>query len=395
MNGIIAVSNQYKDKGSTDFFKNFTQESLSEVLKFHESMPGYQQTPLHSLNGLSTHLGVNSILVKDESKRFGLNAFKGLGASYAMIAYFSKKYELDLKTTDFHALKKFVESLPQLTFATATEGNHGKGVAWAAKLLKQQAKIFMPEGASESRLNAIKNLDAEGYIIDLNYDDTVKRVAELSKENNWILLQDTAWDDYEELPLYIMQGYTSIIFEVLNQLENVSLDEITHVFLQAGVGSFAASIAAVINNLTSETSPKIIIVEPSEADCLYRSALDESGDPKRVYGDLNTIMAGLSCGEPNPVAWNILKEVSNYFLSCTDSISAKGMRVLGNPIPKDPKIIGGASGSLSMGVLYELMKNERLESVKRELELNDSSKVLIINTEGDTDPENYREMVWD
>ncbi len=394
METIKAITNQYKGQNEVDELKNFTKNKLDQVMKLHMSMPHYQASPLHELRALSKYLGVESIFVKDEATRFGLDAFKGLGASYAMIAYFADRYALDLKTMDFKKIKKFIKTVPKLTFATATEGNHGKGVAWAAKLLGQDAKVFMPKGAADSRLKSIQNLGAESFVTELNYDDTVLKVAELSEENGWVLLQDTAWEGYEKLPLSIMQGYSSIIVEVMNQLENISLNEMTHVFLQAGVGSFAASIAAVINNFTAGTSPKIIIVEPSEADCFYKSAESKSGAPIRIYGDLDTMMAGLSCGEPSPIAWNILKQLSSHFLSCPDSISAKGMRILGNPLNDDPRIIGGASGSLPLGAVYELLTNEKLNYIKEELDLHSHSKILMINTEGKTDPTNYQKVVW-
>lgn len=395
METIKIVANQYKNQNAVEELKNFTPQKIEQVMKLHASMPHYQATPLHEMRALSNYLGVESIFVKDESTRFGLDSFKGIGTSYAMIAYFADRYALDLKTMDFKQIKKFIKTVPKLTFATATEGNHGKGVAWAAKLLGQHAKVFMPKGAADSRLKSIQKLGAESFVTELNYDDTVLKVAELAKRNGWILLQDTAWEGYEKVPLSIMQGYTSIIVEVMNQLENISLKEITHVFLQAGVGSFAASIAAVINNFTSGLSPKIIIVEPSEADCFYKSAENKSGAPIRVYGDLDTMMAGLSCGEPSPIAWNILKQLSSHFLSCPDSISAKGMRILGNPLNDDPRIISCASGSLPLGVVYELLTNEKLNHIKEELDLHSYSKILVINTEGKTDPINYQKVVWD
>lgn len=395
MENIKIISNQYLNRNDVKELNEFTQNKLLHVTKLHASIPNYQITPLHELKALSNHLGVSSIFVKDESSRFGLDAFKALGASYAMIAYFADQYELNLKTMNYEKLKAFIKTVPQITFATATEGNHGKGVAWAAKLLGQEAKVYMPKGAKKQRLKAIEDLGGISYQTDVNYDDTVLKVAELSKENDWVLLQDTAWDGYEKLPLYIMQGYTSIITEVINQLKNVSLKEMTHIFLQAGVGSFAASIAAIINDVAGESSPKIIIVEPRGADCFYQSAKDTSGSPIRIYGDLETMMAGLSCGEPSPIAWNILKKLSSHFLSCTDSISAKGMRVLGNPLKDDPRIIGGASGSLPIGVVYELLTNEKLTDIKEEIALDRNSKILLINTEGKTDPINYQKVVWD
>src|SRR5699024_7841796 len=209
----------------------------------------------------------------------------------------------------------------------------------------------------------------------------------------WILLQDTAWEGCEEIPTDIMMGYTTIVSEITEQLESESLDQLTHVILQAGVGSFAGAVAAAIYNVTEGNSPKIIVVEPSEADCMFHSASSELGEPFRIYGEMNTMMAGLSCGEPIPIGWNILKSTADYFVSCEDEISAKGMRKLGKPTENDVKIVAGASGALPAGFLYEVMTNDSHSDLKENLELSSSSKVLIINTEGDTDPDNYRKIM--
>lgn len=396
MENIKWIHNPYKSlDGMEKGLDHFSESEMKKAITFHSSMPNYETTPLHRLDSLSEHLGVGSIYVKDESKRFGLNAFKGLGGSYAIASYFAKELSLDLKTTSFQALIESVSSLPKVTFSTVTAGNHGKGVAWAAQLFNQDAKVYMPKGSSESRLNAIKEFGAESYLSDVNYDDTVLQVAELAAENNWVLFQDTAWEGYETIPLYIIQGYMTIMAEIAEQLKTATLNNVTHIFLQAGVGSFAASIAAAFHHLTANAnkSPKIIIVEPMEAECLYQSAKDASGDPQRVYGDLDTMMAGLACGEPNPVAWDILKSISDYFLSTDDTISAKGMQVLGKPLGGDAKVISGESGAVTLGALYEILANDQNGTLKEELGLDESSNILVISTEGDTDPENYQKVI--
>ena len=186
----------------------------------------------------------------------------------------------------------------------------------------------MPKGSAPARLDAILSLGAEAYETELNYDDTVQYVRKLAKQNDWVLIQDTAWEGYEDIPLTIMQGYATIIMETVKQLPKQKLNQISHIFLQAGVGSFPAAIAATISSLSEGTFPKIIIVEPDQANCFYMSALDQSGKPKRVLGDLNTMMAGLACGVPSPIAWEILKNSASYFISCHDKIAAKGMRIL-------------------------------------------------------------------
>lgn len=253
----------------------------------------------------------------------------------------------------------------------------------------------MPQGSAKVRLDAVRYYGAEVTETEVNYDDTVVRVAELAKDNNWVVIQDTAWKGYEEIPLNIMQGYSTIISEIQEQLGNQNFEEITHVVLQAGVGSFAGAIAATLLSLRKDKSLKVIIVEPDKAACLFESAQDDEGRPVRVLGDLDTMMAGLACGEPNPFAWNLLKSIVSYYYSCDDVISAVGMRVLGNSIYDGKRIIAGESGSVPVGFIYSVLNDDNYKSIKEELDLNETSSVLTINTESDTDPDNYRRVVWD
>lgn len=386
--------NKYKSQNtSNSMIDEFTARTLKDAIHFHSSMPGYEETPLYSLGHLANELGVKEIFIKDEAERFNLNAFKALGGSYAMAAYFADKTNLDLSTAVFEDLMQEIQKLDTSTFATVTAGNHGKGVAWAADVFRQNAKVYLPAGSSEERLRAIQELGADAHISAMNYDDAVIHVASEAEKNGWILLQDTAWKEYETLPLFIMKGYTTIVAEILQQLKAQNLSRFTHVFLQAGVGSFAAAMTAAIYNETIDNPPVFVIAEPSEADCLYQSARSESGNPERVYGDLNSMMAGLACGEPNPFAWEILKPVTDAFFSCSDEVSAEGMKILASPHGADPAIISGESGALPIGVLNELMTNNDLAEAKRTLNINKDSSILIINTEGNTNPENYTNIV--
>lgn len=388
------VRNQHKRSGKISHrIDHFSEKEMEKTYHFHKSLPGYTPTPLHSLTGLSDSLGAGAIYVKDESKRFGLRAFKGLGASYAMASYFAEKLSLDLHSMDFSDLMEQVRGVPPETFATVTAGNHGKGVAWAAGLFGQEAKVYLPKGSSVSRQQAIQELGAEASISDLNYDDTVNHIACLAKEKGWVLMQDTAWEGYETIPLFIMQGYTTIVSEIADQLKELALHRVTHIILQAGVGSFAASIAAALHHFRPDSYPKLIIVEPDKADCLYHSALHKEGEPQQVDGDLSTMMAGLACGEPNPIGWDLLRTVSDYFFSCNDAVSANGMRIFANPTDGDERIVSGESGAVPLGLLHELYSNEGLQDIKEELKLDQSSNILIINTEGDTDPDNYKRII--
>lgn len=382
------IRNSYHKKSfDNPLFDNFSTDVLENIFAFHKTVPGYNETPLHHLNRLASTIGVDKIFVKDESLRFGLNAFKGLGGIYAIASYFEEHY--NIKLSSFEELLKNLEDKDQLTFVTATDGNHGKGIAWAAELLNQRALVYMPKNTSQARVDAITTRGAEVIVTELNYDDTVRYATEVAHHNNWPLVQDTAWEGYEEIPLKIMQGYSTIISEIINQLGPSDYNSLTHVFLQAGVGSFAGAMAAVLSQTINNKNLKIIIVEPENAACLYKSAGDSSGILQNVTGDLKTMMAGLSCGEPSIQGWSILKDVTDVFISCGDNISADGMKLLGQP-EHDEKIISGESGSVTTGALNALMTNSQFENIRNELELINISRVLLINTEGDTDPENYK-----
>lgn len=373
-------------------FNNFSADVLTEILNFHQTVPGYKETPLYSLNDFSSSTGIGNVYIKDESHRFGLNAFKGLGSIYSAAGYLKERHSIEFSTLD-ELLAQLQDKTPE-TFVTATDGNHGKGIAWAAQLLKQRALVYMPKNTRESRVEAIEALGGEVTVTELNYDDTVRYASNIAHENNWQLMQDTSWDGYEDIPLKIMQGYSAIISEIRVQLKD-DFNELTHVFLQAGVGSFAGAMAASLIQSMDHTNIKIVIVEPDNASCLYKSAEHTSGKPQNVGGDLQTIMAGLSCGEPSTQGWSILKDSAEAFIHCGDEISQKGMRKLGYPAGKDEKIISGESGSVTIGTLHEIMTNNDLKNVKEQLGLNKKSRVLLINTEGDTDPENYQRVMYD
>ncbi|OZT76560.1 diaminopropionate ammonia-lyase [Salinicoccus roseus] len=380
-----------KKRIESALFEHFDPERLEAVKMFHESVPGYDETPLVHLDNLAENIGVGNIYVKDESERFGLNAFKGLGGIHAVAEYFRNHEGMEFDGYD--GLLSALENRTPVTFATATDGNHGKGLAWAASLLDQQAKVFMPEGSEASRLEAIRELGAEAEIMNMNYDDTVERVAALAEENGWVLVQDTAWPGYEEVPLSIMKGYTTIIKEVQSQLGKNVFHGITHVFLQAGVGSFAGAMAAALFNLTGGEGPTIVVVEPDQADCFHRSIQNPSGDPLRVTGALDTMMAGLACGEPSIQGWEILKASADAFISCGDETSARGMRLLGRPEGDDQSIVSGESGAVPFGAFHRLMTEAEYQEERQRLGLNGTSNVLFISTEGDTDAGNYARIM--
>src|SRR5699024_4419937 len=230
-------------------------------------------------------------------------------------------------------------------------------------------------------------------ITDLNYDDTVHMCSRLAEENNWVMVQDTAWEGYEEIPLWIMQGYASMAFEITEELEREQKDPPTHIILQAGVGSFAAAITAYFMRYYRETPPKFIVVEPRFADCYYQSFAQGTGEIVPVTGRMNSIMAGLCCGIPNNRAFRILRQYAWASFSCDDTLAAFGMRVLGNPLGADTRIVSGESRAIPLGLLYYIRKFAD-EDVSEALRLDENSRVLMINTEGATDEESYRDIVW-
>jgi diaminopropionate ammonia-lyase len=374
--------------------------STNEIQKaktFHASFPEYSETPLHSLDNLAKRFGVGGIYVKDESYRFGLNAFKVLGASFAIAKYLAKCLQVDVGELDFSTLAspEIRNKLGEITFVTATDGNHGRGVAWAARQLNQKAVVYMPKGSSLTRLENIRAEGAIASITDLNYDEAVRLAADKAEEFGWVVVQDTAWEGYKEIPAWIMQGYGTIAAEALEQLNKQGIKKPTHIFLQAGVGSFAGAIEGYFASVFGKEKPKTMIVESDLADCLYQSAIANDEQPRIVTGDMATIMAGLACGEPNRIGWEVLRDYSDMFFSCPDEVTAKGMRLLGNPLGTDNSVTSGESGAVTAGLLALLLETEGLKGAKNSLGFDKESHVLLISTEGDTDPDKYRSIVWD
>ena len=275
---------------------------------------------------------------------------------------------------------------------TATDGNHGRGVAWTAHELGLKAAVYMPKGSAPERLENIRRLGAEAEITSVNYDDTVRFAAECEKKYGWVLVQDTAWEGYEDIPTWIMQGYTTMALETAEQLG----DEIpTHIFLQAGVGAMAGAVTGFFTDYYKEKKPVIVIVEPDKADCIYRTAAANDGTLHIVKGDMDSIMAGLCCGEPCTIGWRMLSRYAEHFVSMPDYVAAKGMRVLGNPVGDDERIISGESGAATCGFLAELLMSRSLCEMRERIGITKESRVLCISTEGDTDRENYRRIVWE
>ena len=383
------------DKEKSIEFLN--EKEIEKSKDFHRSFPQYTQTPLVCLDSLAKHIGLGGLYVKDESYRFGLNAFKVLGGSFAMAKYMAQKLGKDIAELDFKTLTsdEIRQQLGEITFVTATDGNHGRGVAWTANKLKQKSVVYMPKGSSITRLENIRKEGAEASITELNYDDAVRLAAKYADDHNGVMVQDTAWEGYEEIPTWIMQGYGTMALEAFEQLKACGVERPTHLFVQAGVGSLAGAIQGFFAAVFKDECPITVITEANLADCLYQSAVAGDGVARAVGGDMQTIMAGLACGEANTIGWEVLKNYSTMFVSAPDWVAAKGMRVLGNPLRGDERVISGESGAVNAGLIMELMTNESLREAKEALGLDENSKVLMFSTEGDTDPDKYRSIVWD
>ena len=374
-----------------------SEENVLQALRFHRSFPQYSVTPLHQLTHLADYLGLGELYVKDESYRFGLNAFKVLGGSFAMVKYISQKTGIPVDELSYKVLssKKFKETMGQTTFYSATDGNHGRGVAWAANKLGQKAVIRMPRGSAQTRLNNIRKENADAEILDLNYDECVRYVNDMAnKDPNGVMVQDTAWRGYTDIPGWIMQGYGTLSIEADRQMIANGCEYPTHIFIQAGVGSLAGSVAGYFADKYKDHKPVICVVEAGAADCLRRSAERADGKVVRVRGKLDTIMAGLSCGAPCTIGWDILRDTAEGFAGTPDWMSAMGTRIYGVPLHDDPQITSGESGSVTMGFLYSIMMYKRFEPIRKYLRLNKKSRVLLVSTEGNTDPVRFREVVW-
>ena len=393
---ISMVQNEQKSSGKGPDF--LSEQATAAAHRIHQELPDYQRTPLARLDGMAKRLGVKAVLVKDESKRFGLNAFKGLGGLYALTRVICRKLELDVNEISFADLKNpvYAAAIRDMVFVTATDGNHGRGVSWAAGQLGCEAHVYMPVGSSELRAQAIRDVNpkAEVKIMETGYDDTVRYAAEMADEHGWYLVQDTSWDGYEEIPQWIIQGYTTMAYEACEQMKEQGLAP-THVFVQAGVGAMAGGVVGYLVNVFEGRRPKIGVVEPENIACIYQSAKVNDGAPHEAVDQKPTIMAGLNCGEPCTVTWPILRDFADWYFKCPDAVSAYGMRLLAAPEKGDVQVISGESGAVTTGLVNVIAGRPAYAELKKELGLDENSVVLCFSTEGDTDPVHYREIVYE
>ncbi|HXI40483.1 MAG TPA: diaminopropionate ammonia-lyase [Bryobacteraceae bacterium] len=341
------------------------------ILQFHASLAGYRPTPLHSLSGLAHELGVGGIHVKDESRRFGLNAFKVLGASWAA----HRLFEGNGRGAE--------------TLAAATDGNHGRAVAWTARRAGKRAIIYVPRHTVPARVEAIQSEGADVVIVDGTFDDAVRRVDEDSRANRWQVFSDTAYPGYMEIPAWIMDGYSTMFTEIDAQLAETRSRPPDVVMVQAGVGGLAGAAVRHFLGEQRKHGPALVSVQPTAADSLVESASRGDGEPHPTHGNQDTMMAGLACGMPSLVAWPVLKRGATLFISVEDRFAAEAMRRLYFPVLGDTRIVAGEAGAAGLAGLMALCGAAEFEEARGRLGISGSTSVLLINSEGDTDPVNF------
>lgn len=345
-----------------------------EAGAFHRTLPACTPTPLHDLAGLAAELGVASLHLKDESHRLGLNAFKGLGASFAM--------------------HRWLQRHPgggTVTFTTATDGNHGRAVAWSARQLGHRAVIFLPAHAAPARVEAIRAEGATVVAVAEGYDAAVRRAHAAAAEHGWVAIQDTASEGYEEIPEWIAAGYLTHARELEPTLHPAHAPAVDLVLLHAGVGTWAAAITAYYWHRYGARRPRLVVVEPARAPCCLVAA--QRGAVVAVPTAPHTIMAGLDCGLASTAAMRVLGTGVDAFMAIDDEYSRQAMRRLATPTGGDPRVVAGESGAASVAGLLALRDDPALAAVRDHVGWGPATRVLVWSTEGATDPAHWTEVV--
>ena len=358
------IENKNYSFSKDEILKNITKEQIDEAYLTISKWDSYNSTPLLQLNKLTKELNLNKIYYKDESKRFNLKSFKALGGAYAV--------------------EKVTKGNKDITVSTATAGNHGRSVAWGAKRLGLKCKIFISEYVSDARGKAMQDLGADVVKVKGNYENSLIECIKQSTENSWQIVQDVAWKNYMLIPTLTMAGYSVMMKEIVDQINN---DEITHIFLQAGVGGMAGAMVAGTARYLKNI-PKITIVEPDSAACVMESI--KTGKLEKVNIIRESLMGGMSCGEPSLVPWKILKKSVNNCISLPDDDIGKAMKLFANASFSDDKIVAGEN---SVPGVISLIASCNDQNIKNKLDLGIKSKVLLIGCEGDTDQEMYQKLV--
>ena len=357
------INNENFEFDRSKILKILNSDLLEDAYKTISKWQKYQPTPLESLNKLSKELELKNIFYKDESKRFGLKSFKALGGAYAV--------------------EKITKGRKDITVSTATAGNHGKSVAWGAKNLGLNCKIFISENVSETRAEEMRNFNAEVIRVKGNYENSLNVCKEESKKNKWEIIQDVAWPDYELVPKLTMAGYSTMIKEISVQTN----EYVTHIFLQAGVGGMAAGVVAGVANYFKKV-PKIIIVEPENANCVMQSI--ENNTPTSVDIKRESIMGGMSCGDVSLVPWQILKNSVNNCVSVSDKFVSQTVAMLADKMLSDISIVGGECATPGITSLISCCNNKETKSA---LDINENSNILLIGCEGSADVELYQKLL--
>jgi len=358
------IENKNYSFNKEEILKYVTEQQLDDAYSTISKWDNYKPTPLLLLNKLSKELNLNKINYKDESKRFNLKSFKALGGAYAV--------------------EKITKGNKDITVSTATAGNHGRSVAWGANRLGLKCKIFISEYVTDARGKAMEALGADVVKVKGNYENSLIECIKQSKENNWQIVQDVAWKDYILVPTLTMAGYSVMMKEIVDQINN---DKITHIFLQAGVGGMAGAMVAGAAKYLKNI-PKMIVVEPDSAACVMESI--KSGKIEKINIKKESLMGGMSCGEPSLVPWQILKKSLNHCISLPDDDIGRAMKLFASASFGDDKIIAGENSA--PGVI-SLIASYNDEQIKKKLDLNSNSNVLLIGCEGDTDQEMYQKLL--
>ncbi|OKO77254.1 diaminopropionate ammonia-lyase [Bradyrhizobium sp. NAS80.1] len=377
---------QYRTPLDESDRQSLSDEAAAEALAFLSKRDDYVPTPLHELRALADRFGVGAIFVKDESTRLGLGSFKALGGSYAVEKLVLEQASSRLnRSFDARALRDpDVRQIARtITVACATDGNHGRSVAQGAKLTGANAVIFVHAGVSDERERAISRLGARIVRVDGTYDDSVAEASRVSAENGWIVVSDTSWPGYERIPSLVMQGYTVMVGELMDQMPAPP----THIFIQAGVGGIAAALAARFALLLHDRRPFVTVVEPARAACVLQAAL--SGRAVKIDAGAPTVMAMLECYEASLVAWRILAKVGDAFMTVDENDAIDAMKILASPVAADVPIVAGESGAVGLAALMRAAHDEKMRGA---LGLGPNSRVLLISTEGATDPDQYAKL---
>jgi diaminopropionate ammonia-lyase len=350
--------------------------------------PDYAPSPLLALPALAARLGLAALHYKDEGTRFGLKSFKALGGAYAVYRLLAQAVARHTggppPDADELLSGRWAELVRGVTVTCATDGNHGRSVAWGAQLFGCRCVIYIHATVSEGRRAAIAHYGAEVVRVPGNYDDSVRHADAQAQAHGWTVVSDTTYEGYREIPIDVMHGYGVMSREVVAQLAG---EPPTHVFVQAGVGAFAASVAAVFWLAWGPRRPRLVVVEPTQADCHLQSAI--AGHPVAVTGALDTVMAGLACGEVSPAAWEIVSSAADAFIAIDDHFALDGVRAFASPAGGDTAIVSGETGATGLGALLAAQADPALHTL---LGLDAGSRVLLLGSEGDTDPEIYRQI---